>query len=121
LGRVAHTRARDRQLGVDHWDSPDLAISRVHFFLGSEPPLVFRGDLKRPGSFVDMRIYLGRLLGDFAARGGPEGVIDLVEARASDGFDDLDAVARHAEREAIVRGYASLAGYAQDQVNRRHG
>jgi len=52
-------------------------------------------------------------------RGGPEGVIDLVEARAPDGFDDLDAVASYAEREAIVRGYASLAGYSRDQVNRR--
>jgi 2-polyprenyl-6-methoxyphenol hydroxylase-like FAD-dependent oxidoreductase len=52
-------------------------------------------------------------------RGGPEGVIDLIEARAPDGFDDLDAVASYAEREAIVRGYASLAGYAQSQVNRR--
>ena len=51
-------------------------------------------------------------------RGGPERVIDLVEARAPDGFDDLDAVASYAEREAIVRGYASPAGYAQDQVNR---
>jgi 2-polyprenyl-6-methoxyphenol hydroxylase-like FAD-dependent oxidoreductase len=51
-------------------------------------------------------------------RGGPEGVIDLVEARAPGGFDDLDAVASHAEREALVRGYATLAGYAQEQVNR---
>jgi 5-methylphenazine-1-carboxylate 1-monooxygenase len=51
-------------------------------------------------------------------RGGPEGVIDLVEARAPNGFDDLDAVASYAEREAIVRGYASLAGYARHQVNR---
>jgi 2-polyprenyl-6-methoxyphenol hydroxylase-like FAD-dependent oxidoreductase len=51
-------------------------------------------------------------------RGGPEGVIDLVEARAPDGFDDVDAVASYAEREAIVRGYATLAGYAQSQVNR---
>jgi 2-polyprenyl-6-methoxyphenol hydroxylase-like FAD-dependent oxidoreductase len=54
-------------------------------------------------------------------RGGPEGVIDLIESRAPDGFGDLDAVATHAEREAIVRGYASLAGYAQSQVNRRTG
>jgi hypothetical protein len=54
-------------------------------------------------------------------RGGPEGVIDLIEARAPDGFDDLDAVASYAEREAIVRGYASLAGYSQIQVNRRAG
>ena len=51
-------------------------------------------------------------------RGGPEGVIDVVEARAPSGFDDLDAVASHAEREAIVRGYAALAGFAVDQVNR---
>jgi 2-polyprenyl-6-methoxyphenol hydroxylase-like FAD-dependent oxidoreductase len=52
-------------------------------------------------------------------RGGPEGVIDLVEARAPHGFDDLDAVASFAEREAIVRGHASMAGYGREQVNRR--
>ena len=52
-------------------------------------------------------------------RGGPERVIDVIEARAPDGFDDLDAVASYAEREAIVRGYATLAGYAQDQVSRK--
>lgn len=51
-------------------------------------------------------------------RGGPEGVIDVVEARAPDGFDDIDKVASYAEREAIVRGYASKAGYAKEQVNR---
>jgi 2-polyprenyl-6-methoxyphenol hydroxylase-like FAD-dependent oxidoreductase len=51
-------------------------------------------------------------------RGGPEGVIDLVEARAPEGFDDIDKVASFAEREAIVRGYASMAGYAREQVNR---
>ncbi len=45
-------------------------------------------------------------------------MIDLVEARAPNGFDDLDAVAGYAERKAIVRGYASLAGYAQNQLNR---
>jgi hypothetical protein len=50
-------------------------------------------------------------------RGGPERVIDLVEARAPQGFRDLDAVAGYAEREAIVRGYATLAGYAPQQVN----
>lgn len=46
--------------------------------------------------------------------GGPEGVIDLVEARAPDGFDDIDAVASYAEREQVVRGYARLAGFAVD-------
>jgi 5-methylphenazine-1-carboxylate 1-monooxygenase len=50
-------------------------------------------------------------------KGGPEGVIDLLEARAPDGFSDVDAVASYAEREAIVRGYASMAGFARNQVN----
>jgi 5-methylphenazine-1-carboxylate 1-monooxygenase len=50
-------------------------------------------------------------------KGGPEGVIDVVEARAPEGFTDIEAIASHAEREAIVRGYASMAGYAREQVN----
>ena len=37
-------------------------------------------------------------------KGGPEGVIDDVLSRA--------------EREAIVKGYAQLAGFAKEQVNR---
>jgi 2-polyprenyl-6-methoxyphenol hydroxylase-like FAD-dependent oxidoreductase len=52
-------------------------------------------------------------------RGGPEGVIDEVERRAPNGFDDIDAVLSHAEREAIVKGYAQLAGYAREQVKGR--
>jgi 2-polyprenyl-6-methoxyphenol hydroxylase-like FAD-dependent oxidoreductase len=52
-------------------------------------------------------------------KGGPEGVIDVVEARAPHGFTDIDTVASRAERQAIVRGYASMAGYAREQVNRR--
>jgi 2-polyprenyl-6-methoxyphenol hydroxylase-like FAD-dependent oxidoreductase len=52
-------------------------------------------------------------------RGGPEGVIDVVEARAPEGCDDLEAVAPHAERQAIVGGYARLAGFSPEQVNRR--
>ena len=46
-------------------------------------------------------------------RGGPEGVIDMVEARAPDGFEDIDAVASYEERKGVVRGYASLAGFAK--------
>jgi 2-polyprenyl-6-methoxyphenol hydroxylase-like FAD-dependent oxidoreductase len=52
----------------------------------------------------------------FANReGGPEGVIDMIEARAPDGFGDIEAIASHEEREAIVRGYASLAGFAEEK------
>jgi len=50
-------------------------------------------------------------------RGGPEGVIDLVESRAPEGFEDIEAVASFAERKAIARGYVSIAGYSREQVN----
>lgn len=52
-------------------------------------------------------------------RGGPEGVIDEVERRAPDGFDDLDKIISHDERAAIVGGYASTAGFAADQTKLR--
>ena len=54
-------------------------------------------------------------------KGGPEGVIDEVERRAPDGFADIDDVLSHAQREAIVKGYAQLAGFAKEQVNRGGG
>jgi 2-polyprenyl-6-methoxyphenol hydroxylase-like FAD-dependent oxidoreductase len=50
-------------------------------------------------------------------KGGPERVIDLVEARAPEGFNNIEDIASHSEREAVVRGYAAMAGYARDQVN----
>jgi len=50
--------------------------------------------------------------------GGPEGVIDEVERRAPEGFAHIDDVLSRAEREAIVKGYAQLAGFAKEQVNR---
>lgn len=50
--------------------------------------------------------------------GGPEGVIDVVEQRAPNGFADLDAVLPHAAREAIVRGYAQQAGFQPERDRR---
>lgn len=44
--------------------------------------------------------------------GGPERVIDEVEKRSPAGFDDVDKVLSFAEREAIVKGYAKMAGFA---------
>ena len=50
--------------------------------------------------------------------GGPEGVIDAVEERAPDGFSNIDDVLSYDHRKAIVRGYASTAGFAKEQVNK---
>jgi 2-polyprenyl-6-methoxyphenol hydroxylase-like FAD-dependent oxidoreductase len=51
-------------------------------------------------------------------KGGPERVIDEVEKLAPAGFGSVDRVLSHAEREAIVKGYASTAGFTQSQVNK---
>jgi 5-methylphenazine-1-carboxylate 1-monooxygenase len=51
-------------------------------------------------------------------KGGPEGVIDVVEDLAPNGFTNIDEVLSYEDRKAIVRGYASTAGYAQAQVNK---
>ena len=42
--------------------------------------------------------------------GGPERVIDEVERRAPDGFDDLDAVITGGELEEIFTGYHRASG-----------
>jgi 5-methylphenazine-1-carboxylate 1-monooxygenase len=51
-------------------------------------------------------------------KGGPERVIDEVEKLAPAGFEYVDRVLSHAEREAIVKGYAGKAGFTQGQVNK---
>ncbi len=45
-------------------------------------------------------------------KGGPERVIDEVEKRAPAGFTRIEDVLSHAERQAIVGGYAGKAGFA---------
>jgi 2-polyprenyl-6-methoxyphenol hydroxylase-like FAD-dependent oxidoreductase len=50
--------------------------------------------------------------------GGPEGVIDVVEDLAPNGFEDIGQVISHGELEAILRSYATAAGFAREQVNR---
>jgi 5-methylphenazine-1-carboxylate 1-monooxygenase len=51
-------------------------------------------------------------------KGGPEGVIDVIEDLAPDGFTNIDEVLSYEQRMAIVRGYASTAGFAREQVNK---
>ncbi len=51
-------------------------------------------------------------------KGGPERVIDEVEKLAPAGFEHVERVLSHAEREGIVKGYARKAGFALNQVNK---
>jgi 2-polyprenyl-6-methoxyphenol hydroxylase-like FAD-dependent oxidoreductase len=49
--------------------------------------------------------------------GGPEGVIDIVEQRAPEGFTHITDVIDPVELEAMVNSYAHAAGASQDRVN----
>ena len=71
--------------------------------LGPEAGLAAYDEERRPATAAIVRSNRS---------GGPEGVIDAVETLAPEGFDDVDAVLSHAERERIVRGYARASGFA---------
>jgi 2-polyprenyl-6-methoxyphenol hydroxylase-like FAD-dependent oxidoreductase len=70
---VAHhhrTRARERDLEVNHWDESGPSYSRHWHAIGGEAPLLFPGDFAEPSLAVDYRLYLPQLLEDFESRGG---------------------------------------------------
>jgi 2-polyprenyl-6-methoxyphenol hydroxylase-like FAD-dependent oxidoreductase len=48
---------------------------------------------------------------------GPEGVLQLVEERAPNGFDCIDDVVSRAEIDAISRSFAAAAGLDVETVN----
>src|SRR4051794_2452924 len=50
---------------------------------------------------------------------GPDRVMDIVHARAPDGFTELDSIVPRAELEATVMGYKRLAGFDPETLNRR--
>lgn len=52
--------------------------------------------------------------------GGPERVIDAVEALAPNGFEDVERVLSYARREQIVKSYAGKAGFSAEQLARKH-
>lgn len=55
-----------------------------------------------------------------ATRGdGPDSVLDIAEARAPDGFADIEAVMPHAERAEIAAHYKRLAGFEPSTLNAR--
>jgi hypothetical protein len=103
VGRAEHTQARERMLGVHHWESSDFRLSSIQFRINGEPPLTFRGDMSWAISFIDMRLYLPQLLEDFIERGGNV-VFGTLQA------DDLAGIAAEHDLVAVASGRASLTG-----------
>ena len=73
LNTVAHhsiTVARETELGVNHWPTDEYGYFCHYHHFGGEQPIFFRGDFRSASRAVDYRIYLPRLMQDFAERGG---------------------------------------------------
>lgn len=102
VGRSAPTRERERLLGVNFWDSPATDNTRISFYVNGEQPFALHGNLDRPVSIVDMRIYCARLLNEFGQRGG-DVVIRTVQA------EDLDQLAHQHDLVVVAAGRGKLA------------
>ena len=73
LNTVAHhntTVQREQALGVDHWDLAEYGYFCHHHYVGGPRPLSFPGAFSAPSRAIDYRVYLPRLLADFAEHGG---------------------------------------------------
>lgn len=103
VARFAPTRERERMVGVDHWNFDDdgWAMYCAHVWIAGDPPLRFRGDYRRPASFVDFRLYLPRLIDDYVSRGGR-----MVAAAPT--ADELRRLAQGHDLMVVATGAASL-------------
>jgi 2-polyprenyl-6-methoxyphenol hydroxylase-like FAD-dependent oxidoreductase len=113
--RFGHTRARERQLGVSHWNEPEYSMHGVWLNALGELELTFHGRLTEPGSNVDFRLYLPRLMADYVERGG---TIEPVGA-------ELESVLRLATRHdltVVATGRKSVVAelFPRDSVRSAH-
>lgn len=69
--------------------------------------------------YEESRLPLTAQIVQMNRTGGPEGVIDVVEDLAPHGFGHIDEVISRGELEAILKGYATAAGFSREQVNQR--
>jgi 2-polyprenyl-6-methoxyphenol hydroxylase-like FAD-dependent oxidoreductase len=90
LNTVAHhyvTLDRERSLGVYHWPVEEFGYSHHHHYFNLPQPLAFSGAFTSMSRGVDYRVYLPRLMQDFAERGGTLEYREL-------GADDLAKLAK---------------------------
>ena len=79
--RQEPTRARERALGVHHWDGLASDVPVWRYEVRAERNLRFEGRQTSPANAVDMRLYEARLLQDFVAR---RGALEIGAVKSSD-------------------------------------
>jgi hypothetical protein len=99
---TAVTRARDTALGTNHWSAPEHGTCSMAIRIEGSPPLAFRAFLEQSALFIDMRVYLPRLMADFQERGGS---IVITPARA----EDVAVLAAKHDLMVVAAGRAGLA------------
>jgi hypothetical protein len=104
VARVGHTRERERQLGVNHWDGGSSEFTRLDIHIGGDQPFAFTGNVPQPFIAVDMRIYLGRLQEDFVACGGH---VVIGEVQAS----DLERLSDNHDLLVVASGRGGLSSF----------
>jgi hypothetical protein len=112
------TRDRDTALGTNHWDGPEHGTPAVRVCINGDPPLAFTGALAQSFLFIDMRVYIPRLMEDFAARGGaivlsPCGAGDV--ARLAEGHDLMVVATGRAGLTEMFPRVPSLSPYQEPQ------
>lgn len=95
------TLEREGELGIAHW--PENDIHALSVAVVGDPPLDFTGRLSGPGNTTDFRIYVPRLMEDYAERGG-EIVVRPI------GPEDLDRLAMAHELIVVAAGRDGFGG-----------
>src|SRR5690349_13194171 len=75
------TRARDTALGTNHWSAPEHGTYSLAMRIAGSPPLTFCSHVAEAALFIDMRVYVPRLMADFQERGG---TIEITPSRPED-------------------------------------
>ncbi|MEV0995669.1 styrene monooxygenase/indole monooxygenase family protein [Nonomuraea sp. NPDC050202] len=92
--RMGHTRARERELGSEHYRDPACLMNRAMLSIKGEPPLEFTAGTAEPFHAVDLRLLLPAFMDDYAGRGG--------ELVVSGSAPDAALVDRWSERHELM-------------------
>jgi 2-polyprenyl-6-methoxyphenol hydroxylase-like FAD-dependent oxidoreductase len=118
VSRFGPTIDRERALGVAHWVEDPSNYRHANISVAGTP-VAFSGQLRQPAGNVDFRVYLARLLEDYAGRGGHvvtgrRSVEDIVSGTAD---HDLTVVA--AGRESVAELFPRDAARSPFDVPQR--
>ena len=69
------TRSREIELGINHWDKPELRTHLADISIAGDHPIAFRSSILEPLIFIDMRLYVPTLMADFEKLGGKTVVV----------------------------------------------